>query len=205
MATSPFVALQNIVSLALDRWLDSESHPRSWIIWFTLISGPRLYSPFPFTNLAALRCTRSKLSTSFCFNGSHTHVPYSRPDRTRSVYESSLRRSGHLWRFLCRKPSISLAFVTVFAMCRSKVVSSESSMPRRLGTGWTCRILTSLNQCGSHPQIPGRSLTGMTASLSYCGDVCTQSSVVRPLVFFPHLKRDTQRLWTCRSSLSPSP
>ena len=172
MATSPFVALQNIVSLALDRWLDSESHPRSWIIWFTLISGPpqqtrdvflmlgqcwasvvdgglalaqhrdnvscllgRLYSPFPFTNLAALRCTRSKLSTSFCFNGSHTHAPYSRPDRTRSVYESSLRRSGHLWRFLCRKPSILLAFVTVFAMCRSKVVSSESSMPRRLGTG----------------------------------------------------------------------
>ena len=68
-----------------------------------------------------------------------------------------------------------------------------------------CRILTSLNQCGSHPQIPGRSLTGMTASLSYCGDVRTQSSVVRPLVFFPHLKRDTQRLQTCRSSLSPSP
>ena len=68
-----------------------------------------------------------------------------------------------------------------------------------------CRILTPLNQCGSHPQIPGRSLTGMTASLSYCGDVRTQSSVVRPLVFFPHLKRDTQRLRTCRSSLSPSP
>ena len=67
-----------------------------------------------------------------------------------------------------------------------------------------CRILTSLNQCGSHPQIPGRSLTEMTASLSYCGVVCTQSSVVRPVVFFPHLKRDTKRLQTCRSSLSPS-
>ena len=54
-----------------------------------------------------------------------------------------------------------------------------------------CRILTSLSQRGSYPQIPGRRLTGMTASLSYRGDVRTQSSVVRPLVFFPHLKRDT--------------
>ena len=70
---------------------------------------------------------------------------------------------------------------------------------------YCCMILTSLSQCGSYPQIPGRRLTGMTASLSYRGDVRTQSSVVRPLVFFPHLKRDTQRLRTCRSSLSLSP
>ena len=68
-----------------------------------------------------------------------------------------------------------------------------------------CRILTSLSQCGSYPQIPGSRLTGMTASLSYRGDVRTLSSVVRPLVFSPHLKRDTQRLRTCRSSLSLSP
>ena len=43
-----------------------------------------------------------------------------------------------------------------------------------------CRILTSLSQCGAYPQIPGRGLTGMTASFSYRGDVRTQSSVVRP-------------------------
>ena len=39
-------------------------------------------------------------------------------------------RSGHLRRFFCTKPSILLAFATVFAMCRSKVVSSDSLMPR---------------------------------------------------------------------------
>ena len=46
-----------------------------------------------------------------------------------------------------------------------------------------CRILTSLSQCGAYPQIPGRGLTGMTASFSYRGDVRTQSSVVRPWYF----------------------
>ena len=62
-----------------DRWLDSESQQRS--IWFTLTSGPRLYSPL--TNLGEC-CTRSKLSTCFCLDGSHTHALYSRPNRTRA-------------------------------------------------------------------------------------------------------------------------
>ena len=66
------------------------------------------------------------------------------------------------------------------------VTCMKQSPTRQFGpTLSLSRILTSLNQCGSHPQIPGRSL-------------------VRDVVFFPHLKRDTQRLRTCRSSLSPS-
>ena len=48
-----------------------------------------------------------------------------------------------------------------------KITFDQSLQTGTLPDDWVeaCRILTSLSQCGSHPQIPGRSLTEMTTPL----------------------------------------
>ena len=71
-------------------------------------------------------------------DGSHKHASYWRPDRTRAIilYESFLRRSGHLRMFLCTKPIILPAFVTVLPripkrsyLCRAQCLDTEYTGP----------------------------------------------------------------------------
>ena len=133
------------------------------------------------------------------------------PDKLKITKVIPIYKKGSLndisnYRPISLLPSISKIFEKlIFIQLSTYLNEHKLLLDSQYGFRKCCRILTSLSQCGSYPQIPGRRLTGMTASLSYRGDVRTQSSVVRPLVFFPHLKRDTQRLRTCRSSLSLSP
>ena len=59
----------------------------------------------------------------------------------------------------------------IFIESNNSIVEERVQHWRLHRADWeACRILTSLSQCGAHPQIPGRGLTGMTASFSYRGD-----------------------------------
>ena len=64
----------------------------------------------PVTNLAALRCTISKLWMLFAVFGSQMMLAYSICGLTRVLQHSSLVFRGHCDIFLCRKALVVLAF-----------------------------------------------------------------------------------------------